>query len=219
MGEMIFAARMKEYNKKKNYLRRNTIILGRHYTAGDATKGQKFIPSPFVIITKEEAKELLKRHEDRTWEHHQPGNPHIPIFDVFKVGTVEELMELAQSEADHRSSQGGSGARALIAGQVAKILADKPTAALRNPRQVDDEEPPEPKAKIDSVETKEEKTDPDPFGDEPTPIEGTESDTETEPEEKVAEPEVKKPAPKSKSKAKPKSKGKAKNTGRAAKKK
>lgn len=182
MSEIIFVARMKEFDKSKGNLRRNTIIMGRAYHAGNATPGQKFVPSNFVEITKEEAAELLSKDVSGNWIHHQPGSPSNPIFDVYRLDGEDQLLDLVQKEADIRAAKGRTSARAIITGRdIAKIITDRPRPALISVEQLAIENPVQKaETKIEAVTDtapKDSKTErPDPFKDDPTPIEGAEED-------------------------------------------
>jgi hypothetical protein len=231
MSEIIYVARMKEFDKSKGNVRRNTIIMGRSYRAGNATKGQKFVPSNFVEITKGEATELLSKDVAGNWVHCQPGSPHNPIFDVYRVDGEDQLLELIQKEADQRAAAGRTSARAMITGRtLARIITDKPRPALISVEQLEDDptEPPKHESKVDTAE---ELTEPkvDPFSDDPTPIEGSEENPLVDDDDeqtsgatvKEKKPSLMKPTAgkdtKQKSTKKTQTK-KKKNTGRSAKK-
>lgn len=212
----IYAARMKEFNKAKGYLRRNMIVLGRHYTAGDASKGRPFIPSPIVVISFEEAKELLRKDAKGRPIYRQPRSDFTKVFDVFAVEDPKDLLEMAQKEADQRAAKGISAARATLAGSVASVLADKPTPELEMAQAIDDDASlPEPEEQISTIEEEE---DTNPLDGDLTPVDGaeeedTEGDDESpeETEEEEAEPKAVKPKA---GKSKDKKTGK-KNTGRS----
>lgn len=219
MSDTIYVARMKEFDKSKGNLRRNTIIAGRSYQAGNATKGQKFVPSNFVEITKEEAKELLIREHDGRWKYHQPGSPHNPVFDVFKLSGENDLLELIQKEADFRAAAGRTSARAVVTGRsIAQVITNKPRPALTDIGQLEEApEQPVSDAKVETSDDLDKENDEekgegsDPLTAPPIPIEGQEKDPldEDDDDQKPADQEPKKDEEPAKEKpAEPKS-GKA----------